>query len=118
MTIDLQARRAELVALRERILAAAEGIVADDEEGGEINSAAGDQHLADHASITLDKELDETLEENAEHMVDEIDEALRRISAGTYGVCAVCGAAIPEERLAAVPYATLCVEDKRKLEHA
>ena len=49
MTIDLEARRAELVSLRERILGAAEGIVADDEESGEINSAAGDQHLADHA---------------------------------------------------------------------
>jgi DnaK suppressor protein len=51
-------------------------------------------------------------------MIFEIDEALERISAGTYGVCAKCGGAIPEERLAAVPYATLCVDDKRKLERA
>jgi DnaK suppressor protein len=118
VTIDLEARRAELVSLRERILGAAEGIVADDEESGEINSAAGDQHLADHASIILDREVDETLEENASRMIVEIDEALERISAGTYGLCAKCGGAIPEERLAAVPYATLCVDDKRKLERA
>lgn len=118
MTIDLEARRAELVSLRERILGAAEGIVADDEESGEINSAAGDQHLADHASIILDREVDETLEENVSRMIFEIDEALERISAGTYGVCAKCGGAIPEERLSAVPYATLCVDDKRKLERA
>ena len=118
MTIDLEARRAELVSLRERILGAAAGIVADDEESGEINSAAGDQHLADHASIILDREVDETLEENVSRMILEIDEALERISDGTYGLCAKCGGAIPEERLAAVPYATLCVDDKRKLERA
>ena len=44
----------------------------------------------------------------------EIDEALARIDAGTYGTCAVCGRVIPEERLAAVPYATLCLDDKRR----
>jgi DnaK suppressor protein len=115
VTIDLKARRAELRALRERMLAAAEGIVADN-DSGEINSAAGDQHLADHASIMVDRELDETLEENAERVIHEIDEALGRIDAGTYGRCGVCGAAISEERLAAVPYATFCVEHKRQLE--
>jgi DnaK suppressor protein len=118
VTIDLEARRAELVSLRERILGAAENIVADDEDSGEINSAVGDQHLADHASIILDREVDETLEENVSHMIIEIDEALERISAGTYGLCAKCGGAIPEERLTAVPYATLCLDDKRKLERA
>jgi DnaK suppressor protein len=116
VTLDLDARRAELVSLRERILSAAEGLVADDADNGEINSAAGDQHLADHASGILDRELDDTLEENANHMVVEIDEALERITAGTYGVCTACGAEIPEERLAAVPYASLCLDDKRKLE--
>lgn len=116
MTIDLEARRTELVSLRERILGAAAAVAADDADSGEINSAAGDQHLADHASVTLERELDETLGENAERVIVEIDGALERIEAGTYGLCAVCGNEIPEERLAAVPYATLCVEDKRKLE--
>lgn len=116
MTIDLGRREAELRALRERMVAAAAGIVADDENTGELNSAAGDQHPADHASGMVDRELDESLEENAEHVIGEIDEALRRIEAGTYGTCAVCGGTIPEERLDVVPYATLCIEDKRRLE--
>lgn len=116
MTIDLDARRAELVSLRERILGAAEGLVADDEERAEINTAVGDQHLADHASEILGRELDDSLEENADRVIVAIEDALERIAAGTYGLCAVCGTAIPEERLAAVPYATLCLEDKRKLE--
>lgn len=117
MTIDLGLRRAELLRLRERILRAAADLAADEAGEGEINSAAGDQHLADHASDLVDRELDQTLGENADHVVAEIDDALERIEAGTYGTCAVCGGAIPEGRLEAIPYATLCLDDKRRQEH-
>jgi DnaK suppressor protein len=41
--------------------------------------------------------------------VREIDQALERLDDGSYGRCAVCGEAIPEDRLAALPWATLCV---------
>jgi DnaK suppressor protein len=113
MTLDLEARRSELIALRLRLHAAAEAIIADDEDSGEINTAAGDQHLADHASEMVEREMDWTLEENAEHILAEIGDALGRIDSGTYGTCAVCGEAISSERLNAVPYATLCLRDKR-----
>ena len=116
MSIDLADRRAELLRLREGFLRAATDLAADDEGVGEINSAAGDQHLADHASDLLDLEVDFALEENADHVIAEIDDALGRIESGTYGTCAVCGAVIPEERLAAIPYATLCLDDKRRWE--
>ena len=118
MTVDLEERREALLALRQRLLDAAEGIIPDEEDSGEINTAAGDQHLADHASDMLEREMDWTLEENAEHMMVEVDDALARIDAGTYGLCVVCGEPIPEERLAAVPYATLCVRDKRAQERS
>lgn len=117
MSIDLEARRTELEGLRARLLQAAEDLVGGDEPT-EINNAAGDQHLADHASDLVDRELDASLEENAEEIVREIDEALARIAAGTYGSCAVCGEPIPEERLEAIPYATLCLDDKRAAERA
>ena len=113
MTVDTARKRAELLLLRERILRAATDLHAD----GELNSAAGDQHLADHASDLVDLEVDLSLEENAGNVIAEIDEALWRIEGGTYGTCAVCGAPIPEERLDAVPYAILCLDDKRKQEH-
>jgi DnaK suppressor protein len=115
VSVDLARRREELLTLRSRIVAAAEAVHTDG-EGSEINSAASDQHIADHASDTFERELDEGLEENAGHVVREIDQALRMLDEGTYGTCARCGKPIPEERLAAVPYATLCVEDKRLLE--
>ena len=39
-----------------------------------------------------------------------INDALSHIDNGTYGECEVCGKQIPEQRLAAVPYATLCMD--------
>ena len=116
MTVDLESRRSELLELRSRLSAAAEHVEHADENGGELSSSAGDQHIADHASETFDRELDESLEENAAQVLREIEVALARIDEGTYGTCSVCGREIPEERLAAIPYATLCIDDKRKQE--
>lgn len=114
MTIDVERRRAELLDLRGRLVAVAEERHQPDGGDGEINSSAGDQHIADHASETFQRELDDTLAENADKVLYEIDAALRCLDEGTYGTCSVCGSTIPEERLEAVPYATLCVEDQRR----
>ncbi len=118
MSVDLVGRRAELVAMRDRVLRAAHDIVEDDDGDTELSSAAGDQHLADHAGEMFDRELDDSLEDNAGQLVREIDLAIGRIDAGTYGTCARCGNEIPEERLAAVPYAVLCLSCKQIEEHA
>jgi RNA polymerase-binding transcription factor DksA len=85
------------------------------EETGDLAIGAGD-HLADSATETFMRELDGGLEENAEHLLVEIEDALRRIDDGTYGICVVCGRPIGEERLGAVPYATLCIDDRRARE--
>jgi RNA polymerase-binding protein DksA len=77
-----------------------------------------DDHIAETASVTLDREIDYSLEENAEHVLEAIDRALERIEAGTFGACARCGRPIGEERLEAIPYATLCIECKRLEERA
>ena len=85
------------------------------EESGDLASGPGD-HLADAATDTYLRELDEGLEENAEHLLTEIEGALQRIADGTYGTCVVCGREIDAQRLEAVPYATLCIDDKRAQE--
>jgi len=72
-----------------------------------------DNHLADSATATLNREIDYTLEENSEHVLAAIEEALSRIEEGTFGTCARCGSAIAEERLEAIPYATRCIDCKR-----
>ena len=120
MSLDLDHFRSELQAERERLLAARDGIDHEGsliEESGDLSSSQGD-HLADTATETFMRELDGGLEENADHLVAAVDAALARIENGTYGTCEVCGKPIDEERLEAVPYATLCVEDKRAQERA
>jgi RNA polymerase-binding protein DksA len=72
-----------------------------------------DNHLADSATATLNREIDYTLEENAEHLLAAINRALQRIETGTYGTCGRCGKSIAEERLEAIPYANRCIDCKR-----
>jgi DnaK suppressor protein len=72
-----------------------------------------DNHLADSATATLNREIDYTLEENSEHVLAAIEEALSRLDEGTFGTCVRCGRAIAEERLEAIPYATRCIDCKR-----
>lgn len=120
MTIDLSVFRERLEVERERLEHAREtvnhrGSLA--EETGDLAIGAED-HLADSATETFMRELDDGLGENAEHLLAEIDAALQRIDQGTFGICVVCGGPIGEERLDAVPYATLCIDDKRALERA
>jgi RNA polymerase-binding protein DksA len=85
------------------------------EETDEL-STANDTHMADMASATLDREIDYTLEENAEDILEEIEAALKRVDAGTFGTCTNCGRPIAEERLEARPWAALCIDCARKAE--
>lgn len=87
-----------------------------EEETGELVSGSADQHMADTATETVDREIDYTLEETDGRLLAAIDAALARIEAGTYGVCVNCGARIPPERLEAMAWATLCIDCKRKEE--
>jgi DnaK suppressor protein len=86
------------------------------EEETEEMIGSVDNHLAETASATLDREIDYTLEENSEHVLAEIDSALERIEAGAYGICRTCGQPISAERLEAIPYATQCIDCKRREE--
>ena len=86
----------------------------EDETGDPVGGA--ENHPGDIATATFDREMDQTLEENSEHVLAAIDEALKRIDNGTYGVCQSCGRPIQPERLEFLPYATLCIDCKRRQE--
>jgi RNA polymerase-binding transcription factor DksA len=83
---------------------------------GELSTA--DQHPADTSDMTFQRELDLTVRNIAEQRRAEVEEALARQRAGTYGICAECGRPINPERLRARPEATLCIECARQKEHA
>jgi RNA polymerase-binding protein DksA len=117
---DLERYRRVLESERDRLLHAVQAVHHDGsllEETGDLAIGSGD-HIADSATETYLREIDGGLEENAEHLLVEIDAALGRIDDGSYGLCSVCGRPIGEERLEAVPYATLCIDDKRALERS
>ena len=84
------------------------------EELGELAEGGTDNHLGDTAGAMFDRELDEGLEEGAKDTLAEIDAALQRIEDGTYGICENCGKPIGAERLAALPWARLCIDDQRR----
>ncbi|HEX5027684.1 MAG TPA: TraR/DksA C4-type zinc finger protein [Gaiellaceae bacterium] len=118
--LDLERFRGILESERERLQNASRAVHHDGsllEETGDLAIGSGD-HIADSATETYLRELDEGLEENAAQVLAEIEEALGRIDDGTYGLCASCGGPIGVERLEAVPYATLCLDDKRALERS
>jgi RNA polymerase-binding transcription factor DksA len=82
------------------------------ESGGDISLA--DQHPADVATETADRELDTSREAMFEARIRQIDEALTRVEDGSYGTCLVCGPAIPDDRLRVVPDTPYCVKDAER----
>jgi RNA polymerase-binding protein DksA len=82
----------------------------------ETQDSTADNHPADVATVTFDRELDYSLEENEERLLEAIDAALGRIDGGTFGICSTCGQPIGEERLEALPWTTQCIDCKRKEE--
>ncbi|MDX6514141.1 MAG: hypothetical protein QOE36_3645 [Gaiellaceae bacterium] len=118
-TLDTERFRETLLEERARVVAALEYLDKEnpgsiEEEGGE--ETGSDNHLGDSAAITLDREIDDTLEENSQEVLRAIDAALKRIEDGTYGKCRVCGKDISPERLEAMPWADLCIDDARREE--
>jgi DnaK suppressor protein len=116
--MDLQALEKALVAERDRLVREIADLDADLSESLEDSSEESpyDQHLAETAGVTLEREIDLTLEENAKAAIAQIDRALHKLRTGSYGICDKCGASISEERLKAAPFASLCIECKRREE--
>jgi RNA polymerase-binding protein DksA len=84
------------------------------EATGELSTVP--QHPADIADFTYQRELQLTTQDLLEREAAQVDEALRARANGTYGKCQDCGQQIPDERLAARPEATLCVDCQRRRE--
>ena len=71
----------------------------------------------DFAEQATQRENDDVLmalNQDAKHIVSQINSALHRIETGDYGYCTECGGEISEERLEIVPYAALCIKCAEK----
>ena len=111
----LQEQRALLLSERDSALRQANALQAEAEqlaqemEPGDIQF---DEESGEGGTMNVERERDLALSAQARAAVEEIERALDKIDAGTYGICDRCGQPIPRARLKALPYAALCVACK------
>ncbi len=106
---DSEDTRRRLLAERERLESVRQGVRA---EGGDESAELShyDQHPADLGSDTFEREKDQSILEELEHDLAEIEAALQRVDEGTYGIDEVTGDPIDPERLDAFPTARTNVD--------
>lgn len=85
------------------------------ESSGDLSSYA--YHQADQGSDTNLMEQTVMMMEQERDKIRELNDALKRIYEGTYGLCEMCGENISEVRLDMIPQATYCISCKEKLEN-
>jgi len=84
------------------------------EASGDISGYS--YHMADVATDTYDREFSLGLASNERKLLYELDDALKKIEEGVFGICEECKALITKSRLKAVPQARLCVKCQEKKE--
>lgn len=109
---------------KERLLQLRDAIIDSITDSAKVNlrDGAGSgadavrEDAADAGSDAFDRDLALSLLAQERDALFEIDAALRRIEAGSYGICEMCGRPIPHARLEAIPFARLTVECQAGLE--
>ena len=108
----LAQRRAELEAQRDHLRAeiASQGAAPDSDEV----VFADDAGFADRSHSTEERSRAISVVRALRSNLRDVDRALAKIEAGTYGTCERCGRAIGDERLDALPWALLCIDCKQE----
>ncbi|PYM00561.1 MAG: molecular chaperone DnaK [Verrucomicrobia bacterium] len=113
-----KAQKQKLLQLRDAMVDSMAGVAQDTlrsrAEGSEA-SAFG-MHQADAGSDAYDRDFALSLLSQEQDALYEIDQALKRIDLGTYGICEMSGKQIPRARLEAIPFARFTVECQSQLE--
>jgi len=111
-------QKEKLLQLRDAMVDSMAGVAQDTlrsrAEGSEA-SAFG-MHQADAGSDAYDRDFALSLLSQEQDALYEIDQALKRIELGTYGICEMSGKPIPHARLEAIPFARFTVECQSQLE--
>lgn len=115
MTPFLKRQKQRLIELRDAYMDAIEGVANETIRGGADASAFG-MHQADAGSDAYDRDFALSLLGKEQDALYEINQALKRIETGTYGLCEGTGGKIPEERLEAMPFARFTVAWQEKIE--
>src|SRR6202051_489268 len=114
----LRKQKSKLLQLRDSLLDSMMGVSRDTlrsrAEGSEA-SAFG-MHQADAGSDAYDRDFALSLLSQEQDALYEIEEAVKRVDAGTYGICEMSGKPIPHARLEAIPFARFTVECQTQIE--
>ena len=103
---ELRARRGAYREQVDRLAAAAEELAAASTEAPDLGD---DEGFAEGDTLHVERDRVLSLTVAAKRRIEEVDAALHRLEAGTYGACRSCRRPIPVARLEAVPEATQCV---------
>lgn len=118
LTPWLRRQQIRLLALKDSRLDAMAGMTRDNlriESGGNEVSAHG-LHQADAGSDAYDRDFALNILSQEQDALLKIDDALKRIELGTYGICEMSGKPIPKARLEAIPFARYTVECQQEVE--
>jgi len=118
MTPFLKKQKQRLIELRDAYLNSIEGVANETIRSENSTAAAFGMHQADAGSDAYDRDFALSLLGKEQDALYEINEALKRIETGTYGLCEGTGVKIPEERLEAMPFARFSVAYQEKLERS
>ena len=118
--VELEKYKKLLLKKKEEILQAMKRIEEDTLSRSQ-RDASGDLsgytlHMADIATDSYDREFSLGLASNAQQILYEIEEALKRVKEKGFGNCLACEKPIPKKRLRAIPYASLCIACQAKEE--
>lgn len=110
---ELQAFRQVLLDLRARlrgdVTAITDNALNKASLDGSVEQTTMPIHMADVGSDNFEQEFSLSLMMAGSDRLEQVDAALKRIDAGTFGICENCGTTIPKARLHAIPFASLCV---------
>ncbi len=84
------------------------------EDSGDLSGYS--QHLADAGTDTFDRDFALSLVSSEQELLYEIEEALKRIRKGSYGICEITNQTISADRLAAVPFTRYSLDGQKELE--
>lgn len=101
-----EARR-QLAERERQIRAQMDALLAPD---AELTRAALARCLGESEAIVVERQTAGTVHAALQEELEQVQRAQQRLTEGRYGVCEVCGIAIPEERLEARPWSTRCVQ--------
>jgi|APCry1669189241_1035207.scaffolds.fasta_scaffold04815_4 RNA polymerase-binding transcription factor DksA len=108
-------QRQRLLELKDTLLDAMRGVARDNLHAGSETSAFG-MHQADAGSDAYDRDFALSMLSKEQSSLYEIDEALKRIDDGSYGVCDLCEKPIKHDRLEALPFTRYTVDCQAELE--